>query len=203
MKLQLRKTDKPLNRGADVLLITADGKTLKKDLAIFLNWEVPHDTMCIGRSIKAYPGIIQHYADVDSDAAVWVVENLKKNHPTKINGHLHTHTLGECKGFSVDWDVASCPWPAEDVMWHGSTALFAVLAGLEMGYSRIILAGAPLDSKGHWYYQSEAFGPRWTGETYQAWFEFAMMMESGNVKSLSGYTRQILGEPKQNWLCNL
>lgn len=199
MKLKLMFSERPVNRKENVLLITADGKPLLSDLQGFFDLAIPHDTMCIGRSIQAYPGHIQHYADVDSDAAVWVVENLKKDHPAKINGYLYTHTLGECRGFNCDWDLEDCPWPVEDTMWHGSTALFAVLVGLELGYLRIVLAGAPLDSKGHWYFKEETFGPRWTGESYQAWFEFARQEEAGKVRSFSGYTAQIIGKPTRGW----
>jgi hypothetical protein len=80
-----------------------------------------------------------------------------------------------------------------DVMWHGSSALFSVLIGLEMGYTRIYLAGCPLDSKGHWYFPDEDYGPRWTMETYQAWLDFMDTPEAQRVRSLSGYTAKMLG----------
>ena len=191
----------PIKRTNDVLLITADGKTLVDDLEVFIGWDIPHDVMCVGRSIKAYPGKVDHWAEVDADASNWVAMNLEKTHPDKVrNGHIYKHTLGEHKGFDFDWDVENSPWPMSEVMWHGSTALFAVMIALEMGYKPIVLAGTPLDSKGHWYFDREKYGPTWTAETYQAWFEFAAGENAKYVKSMSGYTMQILGKADRKWL---
>jgi len=195
------ESDLPVRRGNDVLLITADGKTLLNDLRLFLGWNVPHDVMCVGRSIKAYPGKIDHWAEVDADASNWVAANLEKNYPDKVrNGQIYKHTLGAHKGFDFDWDVENAPWPMSEVMWHGSTALFAVMIALEMDYKPIVLAGTPLDSKGHWYFDNEIYGPHWTAETYQAWFEFAASENAKHVKSMSGYTMQILGKANRKWL---
>jgi hypothetical protein len=147
----------------------------------------------MGRSIQLYPGHVTHYVDVDSDAGAWVLENLAKNHPKKIGPEgVLTHTLGYVDWVDCDWDLKDSPWPMADVMWHGSSALFSVYIGLKMGYERLYLAGCPLDSKGHWYFPDEDYGPRWTAETYQAWLEFAATKEARKVESLSGYTRTML-----------
>lgn len=179
------------DRKADVLLITGDGKTLPDDLKRFLDMGIKHEVMCLGRSIQLYPFEVDHYADVDADAGKWVVENLQKNHPEK--GKPITHTLGDVPWFDVGWEIEDCPIQSDDILWHGSSALFAVLIGLAMGYSKIVLAGCPMDSKGHWYFPDETYGPKWTFESYQSWFEFAATEESKKVKSLSGYTKQLLG----------
>jgi hypothetical protein len=192
--LYLNSQKKPVMRNHDILLITGDGKTLLADLEHFLEQKMPHDVLCMGRSIQKYPGFVDHYVDVDSDAGAWVLENLEKNHPDKVGPDgILTHTLGHVEWVDCDWDIKHCPWDMADVMWHGSSALFSVLIGLQMGYRRIYLAGCPLDSKGHWYFPEEDYGPRWTMETYQAWFEFAKTPDAKKVRSLSGYTGQLLG----------
>ena len=188
-------------RKNDVLLITADGKTLIDDIRQFINWQVPHDVMAVGRSIKAYPGKVLHWAEVDADASNWVAQNLEKHHPEKVcNGKIYKHTLGKHKGFDFDWDVEGATFPMAEAMWHGSTTLFAVMIALEMDYKPIVLAGAPLDSKGHWYFEKEDSGPHWTAETYQAWFEFNLSANAKHVRSMSGYTMQILGKANRKWL---
>lgn len=195
------ESEEAYKRKNDVLLITADGKTLLDDLRVFLGWSVPHDVMAVGRSIKAYPGKVLHWAEVDADASNWVAENLEKNHPDKAcNGKIFKHTLGKHKGFDFDWDVEGYEGSMDDVMWHGSTALFAVMIALEMEYKPIVLAGVPLDSKGHWYFDDETYGPHWVAETYQAWFEFNLSENAQHVRSMSGYTMQILGKANKKWL---
>jgi hypothetical protein len=181
---------KPL-RNHDVLLITGDGKPLPQDLETFMDLGIDHDVMCIGRSIQIYPGLVDHYADVDADAGKWVAENLIKNNPDK--GYPIRHTLGDVAWFDVCWEIEDCLIPSEDILWHGSTALFCVLIGIAMEYQQIVLAGCPMDSKGHWYFPEETYGPKWTFESYQSWFEFAATEDAKKVCSLSGYTKQLLG----------
>lgn len=192
VRLENVKSSNRLERLSDTLLITGDGKGLPGDLATFLEKAIPHDVMCIGRSIKLYPGRVHHYADIDADNDKWVLENLLKNNPDK--GSPLIHTIGVVDWVDECWSIVGCTESLEDCMWHGSTALFAVYVGLEMGYSKIVLAGCPLDSKGHWYFQSETSGPKWTYQGYQAWFEFKGFDDrSCRVSSLSGYTKILLG----------
>ena len=189
----LNSKQKDIKRKRDVLLITGDGKTLPADLQNFYNMDIAHDTMCMGRSLQLVPKRIEHYSDVDADNDKWVIENLEKNHPDKVTPETLKHTLGFVEWCDCDWDIKNCPWPMADVMFHGSTALFSVLIGLKMGYKRIYLAGCPIDSKGHWYFVDEEYGPRWSMETYQVWLEFSQTEDADKVRSLSGYTKTLLG----------
>lgn len=156
----------------------------------FLGWKVRHDVMAIGRSINLYPGRVLHWANVDGEQCIWWAEHL----PLKNAGKMPIrHTLGDVRGYDVDWDIKDdVIWGKDDaVIWHGSSSLFAVYACLALGYEDIYLAGCPLDNKGHWYYGEDS-GPRWFGECFIAWLEFAKTPEAKKVKSFSGYTKQIL-----------
>lgn len=192
--LKIHKALRPVKINHSTVLITGDGWSLTQDLKTFLDFshEFEYDVYCVCRSIQ-HDLITQvdHWGDIDSDNAVWFAENLPKK---GRDGQILRHTLGECRGFDVDWDVEGSLWNMDDVMWHGSTALFAVLTSLSMGYKRIILAGCPMDSKGHWHTPGHD-GPRWNAETYQAWFEFAETEDAKKVSSLSGYTKTLLGAP--------
>lgn len=195
MKLQ---TNNLVPKEHNVVLITGDGKTFPSDLEMFLSWGVPHDVMAIGRSINHYQGKVLHWANVDGTDSSWWAKNL----PLKNDGKLPIrHSIGKAEGYDIDWEIIDpILWDPEEVLWHGSTALFAVYISLAIGYEKIVLAGCPLDSKGHFYFADEHYGPRWTPESYQAWFEFARTDESRKVRSLSGYTAQIVGEPSKEWL---
>ena len=193
------RISKRLARKNDVLVISGDGKMLLEDLAYVETFKVPYDIMAIGKSIKAHKRPIDHYADIDAEEGKWVAENLKMQYPEQINDKLVRHTLGDVPWFDVAWDLVGNPWESEDVMWHGSTAFFALLVGLEMEYSRIVLCGCPLDSKGHWCFPGEKWGPKWTGETYQVWFEFTQDPRSARVRSCSGYTKILLNEPTRSF----
>ena len=178
------------------------------DMKTFLSWQIPHDVGAIGRCIKAYPGKVHHWFNADGDSAIHWAKNL-------INGEgTVRHTLGEMDGFDADWDIEQDDYHHADmtnekliVRSHGSSSLFATLAGLEMGYQKVILGGCPMDAEGHWYFDQdpkvpETYGPLWMGYDFMAWLDFAKQPEAARVRSLSGYTAQIIGEVTRQWLTN-
>lgn len=79
---------------------------------------------------------------------------------------------------------------------RGSTSLFAVKCGLLMGYSEIVLCGIPYDGSGRF------FDPPGVGKDYEKangwedWPKLAASVFDGRVKSMSGRTRELLGEPQ-------
>ena len=98
------------------------------------------------------------------------------------------------KGGEVTW-----PWPG-----HGTSALGAVYTALALGYEQITLVGVPLDDSPHY------FEPHWLEKgtvTFSKqvpedvkgvpkyWHHAAQNVFQGRVHSLSGRTRELLGEP--------
>jgi hypothetical protein len=197
----MTRANKNVKRNNDVLVISGDGKLLVEDLAFIDSFNVDYDIMAIGKSVRAHKKVIDHYVDIDAEEGKWVAENLQTIYPLNVlDNKIVRHTLGDVEWFDTAWDLVGNPWPSEDVMWHGSTSFFALLVALEMQYERIILAGCPLDSKGHWCFPNETWGPKWTGETYQVWFEFALDPRAAHVRSCSGYTKILLKEPDRGFL---
>ena len=203
MKAKVHHANRDLTRASDVLLILGDGRTMPMDLAGFLDWQILHDSAAIGRSIKSYPGNVDHWFNADGETAIAWVKQLKAQ---SQNG-LVTHSLGHIAAFDVDWDMEQPDYHFEEITGqrgriHGSSAMFAVLAGLEMGYSKIVLAGCPLDAEGHWYFEpsKETLGPLWLGLDFMAWLDFKEEPEAEKVRSMSGYTAKILGQARRDWI---
>jgi hypothetical protein len=198
MKVTLHSAIRQPQRLNPAVLITGDGRSLIRDMDRFHGWRLAVDTCCIGRSINIQPGRVLHWCNVDGPTSEWWAEHL----PLKNNGDFpYRHTLGEVRGYDCDWDVEDEPLLRNDeVIWNGSTALFAVLCCVAMDYEKIIMAGCPMDSAGHWHQDAQYHGPRWRGEDYQAWLEFAKQPEAARVRSLSGYTAQIVGKATMEFL---
>ena len=198
MHLRVFNSKKPIKTNSKTILITGDGKSLMSDMKEFLSWEIPHDAGCIGRSVNVYPGPTDHWFNVDACESVWWAKNLL-GIPRNGNGILR-HTMGDIDGFDVDWEIVD-QWAiiTDDDIWHGSTSLFAAMCAVAMDYERIVLAGCPMDQKGHWYLENST-GPRWTVESFMAWLEFAKQPDSEKVRSMSGYTSQIVGLADKEWL---
>lgn len=207
LDLKLHKTTKILIKNSNILLILGDGRCLKDDLGEFLGWKLNHDVGAIGRSIKVYPGPVQHWFNADGEGSEHWAKNLQNGKDTV------KHTLGDIAGFDADWEVIQDDYNNSKITnekglrLHGSSALFAVLAGLYMGFKRIILAGCPLDTNGHWYFGDElyesipqdVYGPIWLGYDFMAWLDFREHKEAERVKSVSGYTAKILGKATKEW----
>jgi hypothetical protein len=83
--------------------------------------------------------------------------------------------------------------------WAGSSGLYAAQIALEaFDASGVVLCGVPLeDAKGHYFDP----GTAWTdAELYRAGFRAALPVIRDKVRSMSGYTRELLGGPTPEWL---
>jgi len=86
-------------------------------------------------------------------------------------------------------------WP--NMTSSGSSGLFAVKIALEDGHDRIVLAGVPMERGANHF----ARGKAWTQRDCftDAWTQMASKIRP-SVRSLSGWTRQLLGAPDTEWL---
>lgn len=83
----------------------------------------------------------------------------------------------------------------------GSSGMFAVQVAKELNCSRAILCGIPMTSTGHFAETREQFPPVWGSAEYHwlAWKRYYREMD-GWVRSMSGRTRDLLGEPTKEWI---
>lgn len=205
MKATLHRAHKSLWRDHDTILIIGDGQSMPNDVTKFLAWNIPHDAGALGRAIRQYPsisnGIVKHWFNADGDLSIAWAKAL----PEKTI----KHTMGEVEGFDVDWEIEQPDYnngiitgEGPNTRMHGSSSLFATLASLAMGYKRVVLAGCPLDTEGHYYFpqNKETLGPIWLCFDYMAWLDFARLKKAEWVRSMSGYTAKIIGTAKKEWI---
>ena len=95
---------------------------------------------------------------------------------------------------------SSFPFPIQSVACNGgSSGMIAVYVAFAVGCTRIVLAGIPLQQEeGHY----DEKGP-WTaaGRYREEWKKRHDVLKD-HVRSLSGWTRDFLGEPTKEWLEN-
>lgn len=82
--------------------------------------------------------------------------------------------------------------------WGGSSGLLCVTLALDLGCSHVILAGIPLvqthrhyDQPGRNWTEAAQYRPAWNARKDQM---------AARVRSLSGWTLQLLGYPTEDWL---
>lgn len=173
-------------------LIVGSSRAVFDDLDAFLGHDDHYyhewgDVMCVNDMIMHYPGKVTHaYSNDHNRLSEWVSAR-RPRYVKDFSNAILSHTCQCGEGFV--W-----PWPG-----HGTSGLNACYTALALGYEEIVLAGIPLDNSGHY------FEPLWktmnfiqqtkpTDDGPKFWASAAKNIFAGRVKSLSGRTKQLLGE---------
>jgi hypothetical protein len=114
--------------------------------------------------------------------------------------HTHCHRLPENNDNLPPYDFKTRH--GLDYIWEieggrgGSSGLFATMVGLALGYDKIILAGIPIDGTGHFFDPPGKVVTQFLGQNIkEEWLNANAKYFKGRVRSLSGRTREWLGEP--------
>lgn len=82
--------------------------------------------------------------------------------------------------------------------WSGSSGLYAAQVALDnLGASGVVICGVPLDADRAHFFN----GAPWTdADVFRRGFEAALPVIRDTVRSMSGWTRDLLGAPDAQWL---
>lgn len=177
----------------DALLIVGDAAGVIADLKEFVSFKVEFDTMAINYSPAIIPWDIEHFIAGDSH-----MPDMQKIAKSLTNGAIKHCWNPKSEGFDVRWVRNSAQG------WNGTTANLGIRIGLILGYTRIVLAGVPMDNSGNWYKNAIPTDDIKQGKDHRAhlwkWTEIATRPIARFIKSLSGNTADMFGKPTYNWL---
>ena len=129
---------------------------------------------------------VRHWVTLHSEyMAGW--KQYREKHLYGSGNPAMTHSYKDKPGIDVLWRIGNL---------GGTSGLFACFVGLMLGYERIVLAGVPMTNDGHY------FDPPWQRSDFEdkavaiVWKQAALNIFKGRVTSLSGRTRDWLGEPE-------
>lgn len=98
-------------------------------------------------------------------------------------------------------------WPGVDSNASASSGIYGAKVALHDGFDRIVLAGIPMTPEGgHFKPESKNTFGAIRGKVWSQHSAFVCGLNEsiprlkGKVKSMSGYTRQMLGTPTSEWL---
>jgi hypothetical protein len=173
-----------------ILIITGAAPCVLDDLTALDRDVMPHhvliiptaDFMAIGLdAVDKYP---------------WRIKYMATYHPAEIP---EIKARRESIGGNTDYIVISHEWkegvdllePLLPGERSGSSALLGAQAALKLGYRRIVLCGCPMTGTNIKNSNYESFRPGW---------EEKKKYLDDRVRSMSGWTRELLGAPTEEWL---
>lgn len=109
----------------------------------------------------------------------------------KGNKDFQTWSHADIPAARID-KILSEYWKSDDGI-SGSSGLFAVQVGLKLGYDEIVLAGVPMDGTNNQTGPKECWNENVALNFRKAWVLQADFLR-GRVKSLSGWTKTLLGQ---------
>lgn len=160
---------------------------------------------CLEEDIKDFKGFYTTDKQIGCDLMAAGLDAFKCPLPWKYVASGHTEDLSSIKAYAglrkqtgyklihyqkhIGVDIVV----PLDVWEGGSSALLGVMAGIKLGYNKIVLCGVPLQgaNPGHPGADYSMFQGRWT--------EIVSVL-CNYVRSMSGWTRQLLGYPTAEWL---
>lgn len=169
-------------------LIIGSANTLEDDLAGALALFEPDLIVGCNHAARDWPSRLDHWASMHPDLfPLWLAERRRQGFPEPGRYWHARHRI-------VPAGISSTAVES----WGGSSGLLCVAVAFELGVDRVVLAGVPLvktakhyDSDRNW---DEARAYQW------AW-ELRRPVLLGRVKSMSGWTRDLLGGPEEEgWL---
>lgn len=92
-------------------------------------------------------------------------------------------------------DIQVNPWAG------GSSGMLAVQAAWTLGCTRVIMCGIPMTPTAHFKQSKESFPTQWRAAVghWRSWDRINLKLQ-GWARSMSGKTRELLGEPTLAWL---
>uniref|UniRef100_A0A6H1ZU01 Uncharacterized protein n=1 Tax=viral metagenome TaxID=1070528 RepID=A0A6H1ZU01_9ZZZZ len=172
------------------LLIIGSAPCVRDDLKRF---DKTHrgDRMAVNDPAMHYTGSLEHLVSMHHEYFhCWL--DFRYGHNYGNGKRVMTHSYRAGSGVDVAWSILNV---------GGTSGLYACMVGLALGYERIILAGMPMDNSGHYF---DLAGPLTDFEHGNAiatvWKESRNNYFKDRVRSLSGRTREWLGEPNAGWL---
>ncbi len=173
-----------------LLYIVGSGRCVWDDLeraGMAKNHDAHNHVMALNDMISYYPGELNHaYSNDRESLPEWLANRRRRNAVWGPPKHVHCFHHGPYNAW---------PWPG-----HGTSGLNAVYTGLALGYEEIRLCGVPLDNSGHFFdppWLESNFGNSVRDDgTIPFWSNAAASVFEGRVKSYSGRTKALLGEPE-------
>lgn len=170
-------------------LVLGSANTLHDDSRAALALFEPDMIIACNHAARDWPGRVDHWATMHPDLLPsWIADRARQ-------GHRPAGRYWHARHRIVPPSIESTPIES----WGGSSGMLCVAVAFELGAERIVLAGVPLLKTAKHFDD----GRNWDeARQYQRPWQNRREILYGRVKSLSGWTRDLLGSPTEDWLAD-
>lgn len=178
------------------LIIVGCGRNIWDDLskaqALFHNSGISYHVMAINMAFMGLEGMwrskkitIDHFVSLHKE--YFALRNIYLGDLTVTHGrHIYPNT-------DYVWDLNR----------GGTGGLFALRIALVLGYHKILICGIPLNAEGRFFdppQQDGESGCRSIEIEFDQFKSYLDLQYHGRIRSMSGYTKKIFGEPTEEWI---
>lgn len=171
-------------------LVLGSARTLEQDRTEALRLFKPDLIVACNHAARDHAGRVDHWATMHPELLPhWVEQRRAAGRPDVgcLWAPRHRMAKADVGGLAINLTDS----------WGGSSGLLCVTVALEHGASHVVLAGVPMrktdchyDDPKHWL-EARQYWPAW---------ERSLDLMGGRVRSLSGWTAELLGLPTREWL---
>jgi len=174
----------------DTLLILGTSEGMWDDVAKAKGLAKNHHVLCINDAAIHYPAVIHHIVSLHGPfcGALRTI---------KMAGRLYDQKEPPVTHSDKDGEGIDCKWRFMNV--GGTSALLSCQIAMDIGYEKIILCGCPLDGTPHYWDDPNKKGVLDCGAIHMTWRD-AIPKLKDKVRSMSGKTKEFLGETTADWL---
>jgi hypothetical protein len=164
-------------------LIVGGAECVHEDIENALSMAEFDLIVVVKRMLPVWRGPVHAFVTLHSDTAAATIQERR------------------ARGLSMDFETF-CTRPIRGVRtrviedWKGSSGLLAVKVAKLLGASRIVLAGVPMDARPHF----DRAQPWQFVYSYRSGWEKHLPEYRSITRSMSGWTRNVLGTPTPEWL---
>jgi hypothetical protein len=149
-------------------------------------------TIAVNDIGKVWKGRVDHWVSLHPDKLkTWIGERRKAGLNADFQTWAHRRYRGVGKRESLPHITSSV------ADWHGSSGLLAVAVALRLKCTRIVLAGVPMSPKAAHFFDEK---PWVVATRFQMAWKRNLPEIKDFVRSMSGWTAELLGEPTAAWI---
>ena len=173
------------------IIIMGGAKCVWDDLKKAKKLIEKHDLAAVNDIGVHYPERIHHWLSLERRISEWYEQRNNNHHPMDVLVHVYYHDrlLDHKRHINYFWKMEKSP-----IM----SGVFGPIALKALGYKRIILAGIPSDKQPRFFDPPDKDYHPWKC-SQGSWLNHKDYFDD-TLRSMSGFTKEVFGEPTKEWL---